>query len=75
MMTALITLENVSNWYETFTIKSSDLVGGSGPTMYDGDQLSFMDALYLMMLPSSNITAKAMGRVIGHKIIQARGYI
>jgi hypothetical protein len=43
--------------------------------MYDGDQLSFMDALYLMMLPSSNITAKAMGRVIGHKIIQARGYI
>nr|MBO0463888.1 serine hydrolase [Enterococcus sp. DIV2402] len=75
LMTSLIILENISNIYETFTIQSSDLVGGSGPKMYDGDQINFIDALYFMLLPSSNITAKAIGRVIGHKIIQARGYI
>ncbi len=75
MMTALIMLENVANLSETFVIKDTDLLRGSGPKMQAGDEISFWDALYLMMLPSANTIAKAVGRVVGHKIIEARGYM
>lgn len=74
VMTAILTIENVPNLNETFTIKQSDIVGGSGPKMFEGDIINYYDALHLMMMPSSNNTAKAMARVIGRKIIEIRGY-
>lgn len=73
VMTALILLEHVSNLHETFTFKDSDITRGSGPLMHAGDTISFLDALYLMMLPSSNSTATAVGRVIGRRMIEMNG--
>lgn len=73
IMTALVLLEHISNLHETFTFKDSDLTRGSGPLMHAGDTISFLDALYLMLLPSSNSTATAVGRVVGRRMIEMNG--
>lgn len=73
IMTALVLLQHVSNLHETFTFKDSDLTQGSGPLMHAGDTISFLDALYLMLLPSSNSTATAVGRVVGRRMIEMNG--
>lgn len=74
LMTALVLIENISNLNETGIILGSDITGGSGPKMFEGDQLSFRDALYLLLLASSNTAAKFISREVGHRIIQTRGY-
>lgn len=68
VMTAIIMLENIQDLNEIFKIKLSDIVGGSGPIIFEGDEITYKDALFLMMLPSSNTIAKAVSRVIGHKL-------
>lgn len=73
VMTSLILLETISDLDETFTFKESDITGGSGPQICPDDIISFRDALYLMMLPSSNSTATAIGRVVGRRLIAKRG--
>ncbi|MGM0301267.1 hypothetical protein IGI66_000859 [Enterococcus sp. AZ048] len=73
MINALIVLDNVHNLNETFQIKAFDISGGSGPRLYEGDVISFWDALHFLFLPSSNTIAKAFSRIVGEKIIQARG--
>lgn len=75
VINALVVLDTIHNLHETFEIKKSDILGGSGPLLYEGDIISFWDALHFSLLPSSNTIAKAFSRIIGHKIIQARGYI
>lgn len=68
IMTAIIMLENIQDLNEKFRINLSDIVGGSGPIIFEGDEITYTDALFLMMLPSSNTIAKAVSRVIGHKL-------
>ncbi|OFI49519.1 hypothetical protein BG261_02770 [Floricoccus tropicus] len=75
VMTAILMLENVSNLNESIVLKASDIKSGSGPVMYEGDVINYLDAIHLMMLPSSNTAANTMSRVVGQKIINARGYI
>lgn len=75
LMTALVVIENIKDLNELVTVTASDISGGSGPLMYSGDQLSIKDILYLLMMPSSNTAAKCISRIMGHKIIQARGFI
>ncbi|MGL9727575.1 hypothetical protein [Enterococcus sp. DIV0756] len=75
VMTALLLIENVSNLNETGIILASDITGGSGPKLFEGDQISFRDALYLLLLPSSNTAAKFISREVGYRIIQTKGYI
>ena len=53
---------------ETFEIRRVDLVGGSGNYFKEGDIISFEDALYLLLLPSSNVVAQALARTIGRKL-------
>lgn len=68
-MTAMCMLDWITDIHEWFTVKASDISTGSGQTMYDGDRITFKDALYAMMLPSSNTCAKAVARVVGEKIL------
>lgn len=75
LMTALLLIENVNNLNETGIVISSDITGGSGPKLVEGDQISFRDALYLLLLPSSNTAAKFISREVGQRIIQSRGYV
>lgn len=68
LMTAILLTESISNMQEKFKIIESDIVKGSGPRFFDGDILSFNEALFLMLLPSSNTVAKAVSRIIGKKL-------
>lgn len=75
LINALVVLDNVQNLHETFEITSFDLLGESGPKLSEGDILSYLDALHFLLLSSSNTVAKALSRVVGHKIVQSRGRI
>ena len=74
VMTAIVALESGIKLNSTFEFKESDIVGGSGNVVSAGDIVTFQDALYLMMLPSSNNAAKAIARVVGRMIANNRGY-
>ncbi len=68
-MTATIMLDYVSDLSEEFTlIKAADYEDGSGPKYTGGEIMNYKQALYNLMLPSSNTTARALSRVIGYKI-------
>ena len=69
IVTSIVMLENATNLNQTITFQDSDLVGGSGVDIKAGDIITLRDALYTMMLSSSNNTAKAVSRVVGHNII------
>mgnify|MGYP002624490994 CR=1 FL=1 len=68
-MTAICMLDFVDNLDDTFTIKASDLMSGSGPRFKEGDVLSYREALYAMFLPSSNTAAVAVARAVGQKMV------
>ena len=70
IITAITMLDWVENVNDLFTFISSDAIGGSGAVFSTGDVISFKDALYAMMLPSSNMTAQAVARVIGNRILE-----
>lgn len=69
LITAVTALDWISDVNNTFEFVQSDLVGGSGAVFMAGDVISFKDALFALMLPSSNMTAQAMARVIGRKVL------
>lgn len=69
ILTAITVLDWVNDINETFEFVSSDMIGGSGAIFKVGDVVSFKDALYALMLPSSNQSAQAMARVVGRKIL------
>lgn len=75
ILTAIILVENASNLNQAITFQESDFVGGSGVKLEKGDVITLRDALYTMLLSSSNDTAKAVARVVGHHIINTRRYI
>ena len=68
-MTMLCALDYASNIHETVTVKTADIVGGSGSTFYDGDTMTLFDALRIMMMESSNTLANTIARVTGRKIL------
>lgn len=74
VLTAIVLLESGMKLDETITLKESDIQSGSGPVFTAGEKISVLDALYLMMLPSSNTAAKAVARAAGKSIVMTRGY-
>lgn len=72
LVTSMVMLDNMTNMNQVITIQESDLVSGSGIPLQVGDKLTLRDSLYAMLLPSSNITAKAVARTIGHEIHKRR---
>lgn len=73
ILTAIILIENIPNLNESFTYKTRDKVEDV-LIFNEGDRITFKDALYLMLLQSNNTTAKAIARVVGQRIVKARGY-
>lgn len=68
-MTMMCALDYITNPYDIVTVKTPDIVGGSGSTFYDGDVLTMHDALRIMMMESSNTLANTIGRETGRKIL------
>lgn len=69
VITALTMLDHVKDLNEKITFIASDLIGGSGSVFANGDTITYEDALYAMMLPSSNMAAQCIARNVGLKIL------
>ena len=72
-LTSLIVMDTVLDLEERFTFVAGDATTGSGNNMVAGDSITFYAALCNLMLPSSNVTATALARVVGQKILNAEG--
>ena len=68
IIVALLVLKWVPDLHETITLKAADVSAGTGPVFQGGETFTYEDALYLLMLPSSNTLANAIARAIGHKM-------
>lgn len=73
LITAVTMLDWVTDMNKTFKFVSGDNIAGSGAVFNTGDVISFKDALYALMLPSSNMTAQAVARVVGQIILNRNG--
>lgn len=73
VLTAITALDYISDLDEELTIKASDIQPGSGPIFAGGERMTFRDALYAMMLPSSNTCAYAIARAVGNKLLSIYG--
>ena len=65
ILTALCALDVVKDISRKLTLRSQDILGGSGYACFAGDEISFEDALYSMMLPSSNTMAESVATAAG----------
>lgn len=79
ILTALVLLDYVSDLHERVTVIQEDVDAlvayGSGWYAQDilvGDNVSFLDLLYYMFLPSSNIATQIVCRCVGEKILKSR---
>ncbi len=70
VMTAITALDYMTNLDERIVIQESDITFGMGNYFNVGDIITLRDALYSMMLPSSNTCATAVARTAGEKIYQ-----
>jgi len=68
ILTAITALEYIDNLNDTFTMLSSDVTNGSGPSFVGREEFSYRDALMALFLPSSNTMAESLARIIGTKI-------
>ncbi len=72
MMTFYLTVKWIKDLDSTFELLAEDVESGSGPALSGGEVFTFRDALYVLMLPSSNTIANCLARVVGQKIYSIR---
>ncbi|MBQ7875232.1 MAG: hypothetical protein IJ306_08775, partial [Oscillospiraceae bacterium] len=67
VLTAICALDNIKNMQTevAYTEFDTQIGGFYGNDFYPGDSISFNDSLYAMLLPSSNVTARAVARTAG----------
>ena len=70
IMTALCTVEAVKDLSQKLTVRFDDLRGGSGIECHSGDVLTYEEALYALLLSSSNTLAEALAASVG-KLLMA----
>ena len=66
VMTSICMLDFVYDINTKFTIKTLDITSGSGPSLNNGDIMTYKEGLHAMLLPSSNTTAEAVATSVGH---------
>ena len=70
VLTAMVALDHTPDIHETVEFRASDAIGGSGAVFQTGDIVTVEDALYAMLLPSSNMAAQAVARTVGRKLLE-----
>lgn len=69
IMTAIVVIENTSNFYETVTIsKKAASIGGSILGLRANDKITINDLLYGIMLKSGNDAAIALAETVGGSV-------
>lgn len=81
VLTAIVVLDYVCDLDEHLTFKQSDLLedagpygAGTGAYFAVGQTITIRDALYALMLPSSNQCAYALARHVGEKLLRLTNY-
>ena len=69
IMTALCTAEAEKDMSQKLTVRFDDLRGGSGIECHSGDVLTYEEALYALLLSSSNTLAEALAASVGTLLI------
>lgn len=69
ILTVITALDYIDDLDERFMVLSTDL-SSSTPDFSGGEIITFRNALYFIMLPSSNTSCAAIARVLGEKIIR-----
>lgn len=64
-LTSLVALDYCKNIHDVVNVIRKDVIAGSGDNLHELDQISVEDAIYDMMLPSSNDAAQTLARCIG----------
>lgn len=72
LLTCMVLIDYQKDLDESFELIEKDRASGSGANLNPGDIITFRDALYNMLLPSSNVSARAVSRVIGEKILKGK---
>ncbi|WP_168397159.1 D-alanyl-D-alanine carboxypeptidase family protein, partial [Acinetobacter indicus] len=65
VMSAIVALESGMSLDSMLTTTTADIIAGSGNNLLEGDQITLLDALFNMMLPSSNTSANLVARSVG----------
>ena len=73
LMTCLVALDNISSMSDTIEMISGDETGGSGSNLQVGDVLTYSEAFYNLLLPSSNVTSTIVARTIGNLLTPGGG--
>ena len=68
VMNAITALDYLTDLDEKIVFQESDITPGMGSHFNGGDMITLRDALYGMMLPSSNTCATAVARITGEKV-------
>lgn len=63
VMTAIVTLENAPDLFETVTIQRSDVRGAALTALRANDRVTIWNLLHLLLIPSDNAAARALARV------------
>lgn len=66
ILTAIVATSMLDNHY--CSINSNDIVGGSGLDWYNGDKISMVDAMHIMLLCSDNTMATLLARDCGQRL-------
>lgn len=62
VLTSIVCSSLVPDMNMMLTINTADITGGTGSTYYDGDQMTYYDAITAMLVESSNTIAEAISR-------------
>lgn len=65
VMSVIVALESGMTLNTLLTVAVGDIATGSGNNLLEGDQITLLDALFNMMLPSSNTSANLVARSVG----------
>ena len=74
ILTAICVLDHIDDRSQTITYHEydTDIGGFYVKDYFAGDSVTYEDALYVMMLESSNVTAQALGRAVGEILNKKR---
>ena len=68
LIALLVACDYIDDFQQYMIFSQRDMVGGSGNFFSPGDIISFEDAFYAALLPSSNSAVRALSRTIGKRI-------
>lgn len=74
-LTSITALDYISDLDAKLVVAEDAIRTGSGPVYTGGEEMTFRDALYTIMLPSSNSTCVALAEAVGQIILRSESSV